>query len=435
MSFIHKNHQVFTQDLQMFPYLQPKKILLIEPPFYRFFHYERYHYPVTLTLVGSYLAKLGHDVLIYDADRPSPGCRALTRTEVRNNYHLYEESLNNENHPIWFEVRKTIERIRPEIVGLTSITAKIDSTNMVARIVKQLFGDKVKVILGGPHTQGMSVLYPNYDFGTYYDEIVTHIPNLVDQTPNKKLILDLDQYSPKNLSSILTSSGCPNSCTFCCHSFDKKVVYRNIPSIREELFEIKEKFGTTQIVYIMDDCFFSNDRHFNAVCNLLKELDLKFTAGSRIKSLTPQRIEKFMQSGGTRIYVGVESGSQKILDNVEKKLTVDEIIKHTKLLNDVNLPWSAFVIVGFPFETLEDLKLTEELLYTIRPTFVSINRFTPYPGTKIFQEYFRNTDIRFLDLFQLNSKSCVKLSDDIENYIDYLFRTFDDYNSKYINGS
>ncbi len=410
----------------------PQKILLIEPPFYRFFNYERWYYPVTLTLIGTYLDRLGHYVRVFDADKPSADCKPLSRLEVRNNYRLYEKALNNREHPIWLEIKETIEKFEPDIIGLTSVTAKIDSANIVARIAKQLYGDKVKVILGGSHVQGMQAMVPDYDFGSDYDEIVTHIPNLVDQTPNKNLIMNIEQYAPRNLMSILTLSGCPNQCTFCCHSFEKKITYRNIKSIREELSANREKFGEDAPVYIMDDCMLANSSRFTEIAAILKELGLKFTSGSRIMSLTPGKIEIFIKSGGLHINVGVESGSQRILDRVKKNLKIEEIVKRTKWLNDSGLSWSTFIIVGFPFETVNDLKLTEELIYLIKPTFVSINRFTPYPGTEIYKEYFLNSHLKFRDLFQLNSKSCVQLDPKVEDYIDYLFDSFATYNKKNI---
>jgi radical SAM superfamily enzyme YgiQ (UPF0313 family) len=295
-------------------------------------------------------------------------------------------------------------------------------------VVRELFGQDVKILLGGPHVQGMRLMDPDYDFGQYYDQVITRIPDLVKLRPNKKLILDYETYSPANLSAIMTSSGCPNKCTFCCHSFEKSMTYREINNIREEIEEMKERFNASVPVYILDDCFFSNRNHFNNVTSVLSDLGLSFSAGSRIMALSPEKIDLFIKRGGIRILVGVESGSQKILDRVEKRLKIEEIVRRTQWLNDVGMPWSAFFMVGFPFETLDDLKLTEELVYRIRPTFVSINRFTPYPGTKIYEEYYADKSLRFYDLFQLNRNSCVMLPDEIEDYIDEMFYRFDEYN-------
>lgn len=408
------------------------RILLIEPPFYRFFGYERWHYPVTLTLVGTFFEQQGHFVRVYDADKPTSDCRPLSRLEVINNYSEYEKALLDEEHPIWKEVSRTIKDFKPDVVGLTAITAKIDSADKIAKITRELFGKNVTILLGGSHVQGMTLMHPRYDFGPDYDQIVPKIPDLVRLKPEKSIILEHETYSPANFSGIMTSSGCPNTCTFCCHSFEKSMVYRDIDNIREELSEIKSKYNGSVPVYILDDCFFSNKIHFNNVLSVLHDLKLTFSAGSRIMALSPEKIDLFIKRGGIKILVGVESGSQRILDRIEKRLKIEEIIRRTKWLNDAGIPWSAFFVVGFPFETLEDLKQTEELIHKIRPTFASINRFTPYPGTDIYTEYFADKNLHYKDLFQLNRNSCVKLTDDVEDYIERMFVTFDVYNRKTI---
>jgi radical SAM superfamily enzyme YgiQ (UPF0313 family) len=146
-------------------------------------------------------------------------------------------------------------------------------------------------------------------------------------------------------------------------------------------------------------------------------------------ALTREKIATFVQNGGIKILVGVESGSQRILDKVEKRLKIQDIIARTQWLHDAGIPWSAFFVVGFPFETLDDLKLTEELIDTIQPTFVSLNRFTPYPGTRIYTDYYKNSKLPFRDLFQLNRNSGVKFNPEIEDYIYRLFVHIDSYNS------
>lgn len=406
------------------------RILLVEPPFYRFFGYERWHYPITLTLVGTYLEQKGHYVRIYDADKPTSECRPLSRVEVMNNYQRYVTALSDENHPIWSETMRVIKEFGPDVIGLTSITAKIDSANLLAAMIRKELGKDVIIMLGGAHVQGMLAMSKEYDFGSDYDLVVPRIPEIIRLRPNKKLIIGYETYSPANFSGIMTSTGCPNTCTFCCHSFEKSLVYRNAEQIRAELDEIRVSYGGAVPVYIMDDCFFSNIRHFECVSSLLQEYQFKFTAGSRIMALTPGKIDLFARRGGIKLMVGVESGSQRILDKIEKRLQVNEIILRTKWLNEAGLPWSAFFVIGFPFETVDDLKLTEELIHTIKPGFVSINRFTPYPGTRIYEEYFAGKNLQFKNLFQLNRDSCAKLPAEVENYIENMFVAFDEYNRK-----
>ena len=409
--------------------LQPRsRILLIEPPFYRFFGYERWNYPITLTLLATYLEELGHHVRVLDADKPSAGCRSMNRTEVRANYHKYGEALSNDDHPIWREVLDAVAGFRPDVVGLTSVSAKIDAADKIAAMLKRQYGEALPIMLGGPHVQGMRTSNPDHLFGPHYDQVVTQVPNLINRKPRKELILDHGSYSAANLSSILASTGCPNSCTFCCNSFEKAMVYKEYRFLKEEIEEIARNYPADTVVDIGDDCLFSNTRYFDQLTGLLHDNGLGFTAASRIMALTPQKIETFRQRGGTRILVGIESGSQRILDRVKKRLAIDQVIERTAWLNDVGMPWTSFFVVGFPFETIEDVKLTRDLIYRVRPTFASLNRFVPYPGTEIYRQFYADANLRYRDLFQLNPVSCVKLDPGIEEYIDNLFEELDGYN-------
>jgi radical SAM superfamily enzyme YgiQ (UPF0313 family) len=404
------------------------RILLIEPPFYRFFGYERWNYPITLTLLATYLEELGHYVRVYDADKPTNDCRSMNRVDVRNNYYKYNEGLSNSEHLIWKEVRDTIKEFRPDVVGITSVSAKIDSADKIAAMVKQEYRGSVTTILGGPHIQGMRTMNPDYFFGADYDQVVTMIPNLINRKPKKELILNYNTYSPANLSSILASTGCPNSCTFCCNSFEKTMIYKDYNFLKEEIEEIRNNYPSDTVVDVGDDCLFSNTRYFDKLTSLLHDNGLQFTAASRIMALTPEKIKTFMERGGKRILVGIESGSQGILDRIKKRLTIEQVIERVSWLNDAGIPWTSFFVIGFPFETLADIKLTKELIYKVRPTFASLNRFVPYPGTEIYQEFYSESNIRFRDLFQLNPVSCVKLDSEIEEYIDNMFDELDRYN-------
>jgi hypothetical protein len=85
-----------------------KRILLIEPPFYNLFGYQRWHYPITLTFVGSLLKEKGHKVRVYDGDKPLPECQSYSRADVRKNYPKYTLALENDNHDVWNRARREI---------------------------------------------------------------------------------------------------------------------------------------------------------------------------------------------------------------------------------------------------------------------------------------------------------------------------------------
>jgi radical SAM superfamily enzyme YgiQ (UPF0313 family) len=237
-------------------------------------------------------------------------------------------------------------------------------------------------------------------------------------------------YTNKDFSILFTSTGCPNSCTFCCNSATKKITYRDLSSIEKELEEMQKDFGKIESLVIEDDCFFSNPRkRFKQICEIIKKYSENVTANSRIMDLSEEKIETFIENNGKRINVGIESGSQEILDRVKKRVKVKDISKRMGLLKKYDEIYSfVLFIAGFPFETLDDLKLTKDLAYKIDPSFISLNRFTPYPGTQIWKDFYMNSNFKFEDLFQLNPNSVVKLKDKMENYIEKMFKEFDEYN-------
>jgi len=409
--------------------LKPQRILLIEPPFYRLFGYKRWHYPLSMTLIATYMEELGHTARVFDADKPTSDCREYNRSEAGDNYYRYLEAINNPADPIWHSILKAVEDFQPDIVGLTAITAKIDSANLIAKMIREKWGDKIKIMIGGPHVCAIEE-DQKQELLSYYDYIAPEIPGIIDRKPNKRLLLDFENYAASDFSSIMTSTGCPNKCTFCCYSSDRRIIYRNIDSIKEEISDLKAAFGTDTTIYIIDDCFLSNKKRFIQISDYIKECGMTYKGGGRVRDITPEVLEHFRATGGQRIYIGVESGSQRILDKIQKNVTLEQVRNCARLLNDSGIPWTVFFIAGFPFETMDDLRQTRDLMFEIEPNFVSLNRFTPYPGTLIYKEYFSDKPIENKDLFQLNRNSVVELDPECHDFIEEMFSDVDKYNSQ-----
>jgi hypothetical protein len=93
------------------------------------------------------LQEMRHCVSVNDTDKRVSLCKECSRAETRENYHHYGEEIENKNHPIWNEIKNTIREFRPDIFGITSITAKIESADIVAGIAKELFGDNLNFIV------------------------------------------------------------------------------------------------------------------------------------------------------------------------------------------------------------------------------------------------------------------------------------------------
>jgi len=125
------------------------KILLIDPPFYRFIGYYNRYFPLGLSYLAAVLEKDGNEVLIYDADcNVNPSKMDFTRLE--DSYPLYLKSLKDNNHGIWKEMRETIRNFKPDLVGITVWTTFAASAFKIASLCKE-YDRSMPVVMGGPH--------------------------------------------------------------------------------------------------------------------------------------------------------------------------------------------------------------------------------------------------------------------------------------------
>jgi radical SAM superfamily enzyme YgiQ (UPF0313 family) len=142
------------------------KILLIDPPFYRFIGYYNRYYPLGLAYLAAALQKEGHNVLIYDADcniNPSK----MDYTLLEESYPLYLRSLKNDNHHIWHEIKEEISKFKPDIVGISVWTTFAASAFKISSLCKN-YDQNIPVVMGGPHItlkyEEVIKICPNVDF-------------------------------------------------------------------------------------------------------------------------------------------------------------------------------------------------------------------------------------------------------------------------------
>ena len=119
---------------------------------------------------------------------------------------------------------------------------------------------------------------------------------------------------------------------------------------------------------------------------LSEQLAIEWECLTRVDALDTELLTLMKEAGCRTIRIGIESGSPDILRYMGKGITVDQIHEAAKLLNDSGIFWSAYFMIGVPTETEESLKMTAQLFQKIDPPFVTMARFTPLPGTCMYQE-------------------------------------------------
>lgn len=215
--------------------------------------------------------------------------------------------------------------------------------------------------------------------------------------------LDQDPYSDGGVleSAMVASRGCPFDCSFCGAAVssnpDVTVRMRKPDGIMAEIFDLKARYGVQRVRFV-DDLFLANQRLMRTTLNAFADagLDMKWDATGRINVLAGARAEllDLMVTAGCReVALGIESGSDRVLGHVDKKITVAQIVRAVTRLCHVGIDIKGYFILGLPTETSDE---HQETLTLIRRLWdltdgmpgrfrCSVFEYRPYPGTPDWQ--------------------------------------------------
>jgi tRNA A37 methylthiotransferase MiaB len=400
-------------------------ILLVDPPFYRFFNYFNRYFPLGLSYLSSTLRKAGHRVTIYDADC-NKDSKGMDYTRLPEKYRTYLKELKNPENPIIKEISGTLAKYQPDIVGITVMTPKAASAFTVASLAKK-YNKNCTVILGGPHAtlRPDEILKNTKDvdfvvngegeltFLELTDALITKTNNFstvsgisyrhgnkiiqndtkgfIDNLdclpfPDRETLLGSDTYTSEDMGLLMGSRGCPYSCSYCATQiWTRKVRYRSLANILEEIIYVHRQYGTRQFTF-KDDSFTVNKKRVMEFCSKLMSTDIKINwdCNTRVDLVDLELLGTMKKAGCNSIKVGIESGSERILKLMDKGITLERVLESAKLFRNVGIHWTAYFMMGIPTETKEDIKKTLDLLYEIKPSFASIGVYEPFPGTKLF---------------------------------------------------
>jgi len=205
---------------------------------------------------------------------------------------------------------------------------------------------------------------------------------------------DLERYfTPlhgRNAVPLVTSRGCPGRCTFC---YTKAMWgYRwaalspeRVVGEMQRVMSLDPRIGGFLII---DDLFAQDPRRVRRICELILErgIDIRWNCEIRADLIDPDLLPLMRRAGCRQVLIGVESGSQRILDLVRKDIKVEDTVRACRLLKENGIEIYAMMVNGLPTETEEDIQATERLLKEIRPEFTEFLVYTPYPGTPLFEE-------------------------------------------------
>lgn len=187
------------------------------------------------------------------------------------------------------------------------------------------------------------------------------------------------------MTHVMLSRGCPFSCHFCA-VLQKKIQYRTGGHVRMELEHLKRKYLVKGFA-IVDDNFIVNKKAVGDVCISIKDLDLKWSALSRVDTVDYELLETMHEAGCIELKFGVESGSERILRAMGKNISVNQIRNAITLASSAGIGIKIFLVHGFPGENLITTRETISLLRDIGPAIerISLFRFVPLPGSYVYK--------------------------------------------------
>jgi anaerobic magnesium-protoporphyrin IX monomethyl ester cyclase len=363
--------------------------------------------PVGLGYLGTALKKNGFDVSILD------------RVKSKMNHSVF---------------KNYISRLHLKAVGFQVFSCDMEYIVESVKIVKNLLPDVI-VIAGGSHpTCAGKIIFneiEDLDFAFQGEGEIglpmllkkiingedihcNEIPNLMWKENNdiiinkREFIDDLDSLGfpswdlirpdtyPRNpqgafyknfpIAPIVTSRGCPFNCTFCASNLmmGRKLRLRSIDNVIEEIKLLYIDYGIREFNIIDDNFTYYPDR-VKYFCRKIQEsgmtISLSFPNGVRLDTLDEELLDMLHQIGTYALTVGIESGSQRILDAMRKNLDIHTIEEKINLINRSGIDPGGFFIIGFPGETKEDIQKTISFAKKLKITKAQFSNFMPLPGT------------------------------------------------------
>src|SRR4030043_743324 len=324
------------------------------------------------------------------------------------------------------------------MVVIYTSTPSIDADATVAEEIKKSVPDVFLVMVGTHVSATTDETLKNYPWvdsiaRKEYDETLLDVAHLISQTPSpdinsiKKIkglsfrlngkifhsperpfITDLDQFPfvsevyKKFLKvenyfysitqypeiTIVTGRGCPHQCTYCVYPqvmYGHHFRHRSPENVVAEFVYIKENFPQVKEIFIEDDAFTVNKAYCQEVCKLLiKEgIHMTWTANSRA-DIDFETLGLMKKAGCRLLCIGVESGNQRILDNIHKRLKLQQVQEFMKSARKAKILVHGCFMVGNPGETKETMKETLDFAKKLKPDTAQFFPLMVYPGTEAY---------------------------------------------------
>ena len=254
----------------------------------------------------------------------------------------------------------------------------------------------VTAIMNGGSTKGIAGTSHKTVDGTICHENERPLIKDINQLPfpNRKKIdftLYLQTWKQKHgysMMSVSTMRGCPYSCKWCSRAVYGGTYRRRSPQlVAAELKMLKEQYQP-DMIWFVDDVFTIHHGWLKEFAAEVKKADaiIPYEIISRADRLNEEVIQVLKESGCFRVWVGAESGSQKIIDAMDRRVDVVKTREMIQLAKSYGIQAGTFIMLGYPGETKEDIRETINHLIVANPSQYTITVTYPIKGTRLYNE-------------------------------------------------
>ena len=192
------------------------------------------------------------------------------------------------------------------------------------------------------------------------------------------------QIDGRRATPIMTIRGCPYNCTFCA-KIDQKCYIQTAERVAEELFHIRDKYGISGFM-IFDDVFLCNKERNRKLVEIVGGEDFVFRCFGRSDLIDPENCQLMSRMGVSEVGLGIESGSDAILEKTRKGTTCAMNLEAVRMLKKAGIRVKVFLMVGLPGETEATVWGTIDWIERAEPDDIDVTVFQPLPGSEIFED-------------------------------------------------
>jgi len=198
---------------------------------------------------------------------------------------------------------------------------------------------------------------------------------------------------PVRTLDLSMSRGCLNRCGFCAYSALSKLRFYSPEYLVDNIAHMLSSYGIDSI-YFIDSSVGNNRDVLEGFCKKFMQRNLQYScewyANMRADQIDESLLKLLWAAGCRSLFYGFESGSQRILDLMNKHCTVEQNVKAAEIHNRLGFLYHASMVLGYPGETEQDIKLTFDFLERTMPPFIGINWYVPLPGSRDYNRLKKN---------------------------------------------